>query len=281
MVAVGKAHLYLTAVTYVKGTSDSKQIRLVRFDTTTGHATAMRPVDATVYGSEIAHTTMTYGNGSLWLYGSANTQGSRGVDVVQISPTTGAVIRTIIGVPDIGGTQPAIAANEGGLWLGGGAGGPPNLDWLAPGSRTLSAVYTAPSPGSILWLSAIGNKVWAVVATYKNNGQVILIRLIAFDASGKVVVKSPPEQLGDGPLVGSGDRLWTVGVGSNCKEPQRLWAVDSSTGKSVGNTTLHSPIEPCLTENNGSQLAVVGRSVFVLDATGAAAPASVLFRIDG
>jgi hypothetical protein len=43
--------------------------------------------------------------------------------------------------------------------------------------------------------------------------------------------------------------------------------------------TLRSPVAPCLFEGDGSELAAVGQSVFVLDPTSGSAPASVLYRI--
>ena len=264
-VVAGGGSLWLTAVTYLRGTTD-EQVHVERFDTTTGQSAVAPGVVMTLSGSSLAHTALAYDNGSLWLYGPGAGGNS---ELVRISASTGATIRTITGVPAIGGTHPALAVDEGSFWLSGGAGGSPLLERIAAGSSVLSPVYTAPSGGSILWVATVGNRVWANVAN----------RLMAFDASGHQVLVTPPEQVGESPLTGSGSHLWSVGVGARCAGPQALWAVNGSTGTSALTTTLKSPIEPCLTEGNGSQLAAVGPFVFVLDATGSLSPAGVLYRV--
>jgi hypothetical protein len=278
-VAVSDGDLYLATLTFVRGTAANQQVRLARFDTATGRLTVLRPVVTTLIGSAVAHTAMAYGNGSVWLYAPGNS-GSGITEVVQISTATGAVLRTITGVPDIGGIQPAVAANHGGLWLGGGGGGPPNLERLPLGAHTLSQPYSAPSPGSILWLSAIGDKVWADVETYTSSDQgrvtVTRERLVAFDTSGKAVVMSRSAQVDYAPIVGSGRQLWSVGIGARCANPQRLWRIDPANGSSVVVTTLTSPADPCSAE---ASAAVLGRAVFVLDPTDETTPASVLYRI--
>ena len=71
-----------------------------------------------VVGSAIAHTDFTYGGGALWLYAE---QMLAGPEVVRISPATGAVTATLKPVPEIGGIDPAVAANGAGWWLAGGS----------------------------------------------------------------------------------------------------------------------------------------------------------------
>jgi hypothetical protein len=281
-VAVGDGHLYLTAVTYVGGTN-SEEIRIESFDTVTHQASVLAPVVMTVIGSAIAHIALTYGEGSLWLYGFVSPD-SGVADVLQISPATGAVLRTITGVPAIGGGHPAIAADAGGLWLAAGPGGGGYFDHLAPGATTLEPAAVAPKGGSILWLAAIGHTEWAEVAVYGHQGRTVVTRLVAFDASGTEVLETPPEELGAGPVVGSDRGLWAVGDGASCPTlalesyPLDLWRVDPSSGRSVVSTTLRSPVDPC-DIGQGSYVAVTGRSVFVLEPSDTTSQPSALVRV--
>src|SRR5271165_2337897 len=79
----------------------------------------------TLVGSAIAHTAMVYGDGALWLwgYGASGGPGTGRDEVVQIPPSTGAVLRAVTGARGIGGIQPSMVVADGGLWLAGGAGG--------------------------------------------------------------------------------------------------------------------------------------------------------------
>jgi hypothetical protein len=152
--------------------------------------------------------------------------------------------------------------------------GRPSRSWCPEGDQGLRG----PADGSVAWISTIEPRTWAKVTSYRDDGRVVVTRLVAFDASGKQLLRTRPEQVGDSALVGSGGRLWSLGVGGNCNGPQRLWSVDAATGNTELTATLRSPVKPCLTEG-GSQLAVVGHSIFVLDPTDASVPAGVLYRI--
>jgi hypothetical protein len=240
----------------------------------THNTTVMNPVVVATQGTGYAHMAMTFGDGALWLqpWGSA---------ILEVSPATGGVIRTVPGAPFPGGGHPAIAANGAGLWIAPGVGGPAVIERLAPGSTTRRQVYRASTPGAVLWLSAVEDRVWAEVVSFGPRGTYAGTRLVAFDTSGRNVLETGPEQFGDTALVGSGPQLWSTGTGVRCKGPQRLWSVSSRTGRAVATTILHSPTEPpCLAEGSPTapNVAVVGRSVFVLDSIGPR-PAPVLFRV--
>jgi len=268
--AAGDSHLYVVAVRYVAG-SNGEDLHLETVDTTTGQTTLDPSVITTVVGSGLAHMAFAYGLGSLWL-DSWNDQ------LWRISASTGAVTGSVSERSVTSGGHPSIVATRSGVWLAEGPGGGPTLKRLVPGSKAPSTVFVAPGSASILWLAATPGRVWADVATYADEGRTVRTRLLAFGSSGRMVLETPPEGLGSSLVAGSGHTLWTVGAGTTCAGPQRLWRVDGTTGRSVAVTTLRSPIEPCLTEG-GSQLAVAGGFVFVLDATGAASPAGVLYRI--
>jgi hypothetical protein len=270
--AVAGGQIYLTNVTYVAGTNN-EQLRIERFDTSTKQATVLTPVDLTVVGSGIAHTAMTYGDGSLWLWGYSGAEGQD--EVVQVSTTTGAVLRTVTGVPVIGGTQPSMAFADGGLWLAGGPGGSPAVKRLALGASKPSVVYMAPPDSAVHWVVASGNRVWASVNTFKDEGRVLAWQLVALSASRHRVLRATSgHNFSLGSPVSSTDGLWAVGVGGSCEDPLRLWQINSVTGVSKSIVTLQKSDEPC---SAGSAVAVSGRTVFAMVSDGAAA--TVLYRL--
>lgn len=275
-IAVGDGYLYLTGVTYQKGTNN-ETIQIERVDTATDHVTLLAPVVMTLVGSAIAHTAMTYGEGSLWLDGYDQASKDGAAEVVQISPATGGVINTITGVPAIGGAQPAMVANRGGLWLASGAGGTENLDRVPPGGVTPASVFQAPSPGSILWLAALGSTVWADVA--QHGGTLSTTRLTAFDPSGREVRRTLPGQISGWLPAGADGRLWSLGGGA-CSGPQQVWEVNTGSGRSVVAATLRPPVDWC-NVGPGSEVAAIGRAGFVLDPSYTVDPTAVLYRVQG
>jgi hypothetical protein len=266
----GGGHLYLTALQYLAGTN-SAEVHIESLDTATGHAVVMAPVVTTPVGSDVAHMALAYGGGSLWLYTWTN-------QLVKVSPVTGAVLDTIPAVPVPGGATPAVVANPAGVWVAAGPGGDGVLGRIPPGSRVPVAIYNTATPGSIRWLAAAGDRVWADAVSYLNGGRTAQTRLVGFDLSGRKVVETAPEDLGSSLVPGTGNALWSLGVaGPTCSGPQRLWKVDGSTGRSTTFTTLRSPVtNPCLNESS-YQLAVAAGFVFVLDPT---STASLLYRIN-
>jgi hypothetical protein len=271
-VAVGKGRIFLADGVFT-GATDTTAFHIESFDVATGTAVVMAPVAIATTGTGYAHMALTFAGGSLWL----NPWSAK---VLEISPPTGAVIRTITGTAFSDGGHPVIAAAARGAWLTGGADSPLVIDRLEPLSTTPVVVYRGSGPSSILWLSTVGNRMWAEVGTYGDGGIVVATRLLAFTTSGRKVLETPPERLGDLPVVGAGGQLWTVGGGSTrCTGPQRLWRIDRRTGTSVAVATLPSPVVPCLVATDGSEIAAVGDHVFVLDPTETSGPGSVLYRI--
>ena len=273
-VAAGDGRIFLATNGTPAGRSYG-QVHIEVFNTTTGQATLLAPLVMDLFGSPLAHTALTYGDGSLWFYSiDSATSG-----VVQVSAATGAVVATFRGVSKEGGHFPTLVANSAGLWAAGGPGGGGDL-WLFPsGSSRAKLVSNGGVDGAFLWLSAAGKVVWADAATYEYPGATVLTRLESFNASGERVVNSPVEDAGDMPLVAAGRSLWTVGVGARCVGPQHLMKVNSSTGRTTQVGVLKTPGEACLDELYASQLAATGGAVFVLDPSQAPKPASVLYRI--
>ena len=269
-VAANDGHIYLAATRYVPASNEA-ELRIEDFDIATGKSAVMAPVVATPVGSELGHMALAYGAGALWVVGWAN-------QLLKVSPSTGFVLDRI-NVPTSGGGHPSIAVNQAGVWIADGPGGGPDIRRISPGSPTTSVIYSAPSSGAILWLSGAQGRIWANVATYLNGGRSVQTRLVAFDASGHKLAETRTEALGTSLAAGTAERMWSVGANQTCTGPQILWKLDGSSGISAEFTTLTTPsTNPCLTQSD-TQLAVTGGFVFVLEATGSADPAGVLYRI--
>jgi hypothetical protein len=278
-IAAGNGQIFLLTDTFVPHTAATRQLRIETFDTRSYHAVVLAPVDLSMIGSAIAHQALTYGGGALWLYGYTSTGGT---EVVQISPSSGAVLASTSDVPAIGGVFPAVVANSAGLWLAGGPGGSSTVELIPKGSSIPESAYAGVvHQTSIQWLAGIGNLVWADVATYGSGGTpAATFRLVAFNDSGDPILSSPIEEMGDFPLVAtSNSGLWTVGTGTRCAAAQELIEVSGRTGASRVAASLKSPISPCLYGADGSQLASVSRSVFVLDPTDTVG-GSLLYRVE-
>ena len=271
LVALGDSDVYLTYLTTAGHADGDLEVRIESFDTLTGVSRLMSPVDA-ILPERQSPMEFAYGQGSLWLHPWNR-------DLLELSPSTGAMVRTIGGAPPVSTGNPEILAKGSGLWLGGGLPGPAVVDRLAQGRKTPTQVYVGPpGNGNVLWFSAVGDQVWADIASYPRNGAVVT-RLVVFDTSGTEIREFPPEQLGDTPPVGSGRQLWSIGDSATyCTGgPLHLLSFDRA-GTSVLSTTLPRPSVTC--GNLGpAQLAVLGHNVFVLDPTYVAAPGGVLYRI--
>jgi hypothetical protein len=271
---VGENQIYLTDVTYV-GDSNDEQIQIERFDTVTRRATVLAPVDMTLVGSSIAHTSMIYYEGSLWLwgYGAPDGPGTGRNEVVQISAASGAVLRTITGIPAIGGIQPSMVVADGGLWLSGGAGGGPTVERITSTASAPTVVYTAPSNSSVLWLAAVGTRIWAEEVTAESHLDTHLVGLS--DNGHQILGTTPSDQnFAETAAVGTGGQLWAIGAGESCSSPLQLWRINTATGDANSVLTLLSSGEPC---DANARVAVSGRRVFAL-VSGTPTP-TVLFRV--
>jgi hypothetical protein len=256
------------------------EMHLEVFDPLSGQARLLAPVVMGIPGSGIAHTNFVAGAGLLWLYGyqASGSQGSE--QVVGIDPQTGSVTVTVADPPDIGGIFPALAVNSAGRWFGGGPGGPPGLV-RAPAAGPTTTVYSGPTRSSILWLSAVGDTVWAGVDAYGSGERPSNVtHLVAVNGKGRVIVSTHPELVGDFPLVSTAaGRLWSMSYAGSCGGPEELIAVDPVSGASHPVESLPAPPEACNDEDSGSQLAALGNDVFVLIPSGSSG-AGVLYRAE-
>jgi hypothetical protein len=268
--------VYLMMSDFVPGTAASRQMRLAVFDPATGQTRALAPVVMTIVGSGIAHTAFEAGDGALWLYGY---QMGAGAQVVRIAPQNGMVTATVTDPPEIGGVFPTAAANEAGLWLGGGPGGSPAIEWVhnPPGQGT--TVSSGPNLSATLWVSAVGDTVWAGIIDYgAGKRPSVRTHLVAVNRMGKVVVRSATELTGDYPLVSTrGGHLWSMSWPRRCGGAYELVEVDAATGSSHPSEPLQAPPEACNDADTGSQVAAVGLDVFALIPAGPSGT-SVLYR---
>jgi hypothetical protein len=276
-IASGNGQVYLL-VNQVQPDTNTRDYQIEVFDPASATAQVLSPVVLQNVGSAVAHTDLSFGDGSLWLYGYA--LGGRD-EVVQISPQTGAVESTIGNAPEIGGIYPAVAANRAGEWLGGGPGGAAQLEWVQAGTGTVTntSLVTGGRTGSILWLSAASGRIWAGVARYGGppGTTMVTTRLVALNQQGGVVVRSPWESVGPYPLVATPDgRLWDVEYPARCGGPEHLLEINAATGVSRAAARLDGSPSACNDEDAGSELASIGREVFVLFPS--AAGGSVLYR---
>jgi hypothetical protein len=270
-VAVGDGRIFIADGVFTEAT-DSTAFHIESFDTATHSGVVMAPVDITTTGTGYAHMAMTFGGGSLWLTPWSD-------EALEVSPSTGAVVATVTGVPLSDGGHPIVAADRDGLWWAAGVGGPEVVDRLTPGSPTPEKVFTGSDAGAIWSLSVVGNRVWAEVANSRDEGRTFVTRLVALSSSGHRALTVPFKQLGQSAVVGSGGQLWSLTAGADCTGRQRLWKINGRTGRVSVAATFPSPVVPCPTEFDGSQLAVVGRNVFVLNATDSLGLPQGLFRI--
>jgi hypothetical protein len=140
-------------------------------------------------------------------------------------------------------------------------------------------LVTCGRTGSILWLSAAAGRVWAGVAKYGGGPGTtsVTTRLVALNEQGHVVVRSPWEAVGLYPVVATGDgRLWDVEYAARCADTERLLEINPSTGVSRAAARLVAPPAVCNDEVAGSELAAIGRDLFVLFPTEEAG--AVLYR---
>lgn len=261
----GGGYLYLAVPRYRAGTYTA-DVHIERLDTRTGDARVLAPVVTTAVGSAVGHLSLSYGGGYLWMYPWEGR-------LLKISPATGAVVETIEGLPVPGGGHPVVAANGAGIWLAQGPGGDGLLRRIPEGSTSASVVYTAPAPGSILWVSDAGTRVWAAAATFAQHGTGVQLRLVALDQSGRVVVETGPQGVGSPVTAGPAGSLWSVGSDSSCTGPAVLWRIDPDTGRSEPFASIPVPGgKPCVALGD-APLAVSGRFALV-------AASGVLYRVD-
>jgi hypothetical protein len=280
--AAGDGRLFLVAEA-LSAPSNVRAYHIEVFDPSNHLAQVLAPLDLSNVGSAIAHMGFAYGDGALWLYGYSYPAAEPAV--VRISPTSGAVEAATSAVPPIGGIFPAVAADGAGTWLGGGPGGAPGVEWVRPGASAGSTAYAGPADqnSSVLWLSAVDDRVWAGIADYRSSngpGRIsVTTHLVALRPDGSVAFTSPAESTSDAPVVATGGRaeIWGLAVGETCGGPERLVQIDPASGRVRRAISLHTAPNGCDAGGGSALLAAVGHDVFALVPSGPGGT-SVLYR---
>jgi outer membrane protein assembly factor BamB len=226
-VAAGGGHIYLLGDTFVRAT-DTDEFHLESFDLSTGQSTVMAPVIVTTNGTGRAHMAMAYGDGWVWVYPWAD-------EVLQVSPTTGAVDSVVHGVGASGSGHPFVTVIGSGAYF---AGGTPTITHTDGSTGRVDTFYRAPRNGQVIWISGLSEGIWASVSTFNTRG-VPTTDLYALDASGHPTLKVREQPHDNPPVVSAAGRVFSVGGG--CERPLQLWAVDVRTRRAAALTTLPLP----------------------------------------
>jgi hypothetical protein len=230
-----------------------------------------------------------YGPGTLWIYDVATRQGAGlRAEVLEVSTTTGAVVRTVH-VPKL--YRPLLAADADGLWIAdspeGGDSAPVPLYLLAPGASRPRVVHRGGY--AAFWLLAAGHTAWADIASSTRHPYVVRQEIWRVDgpAAPAHALASADELTEPGPALAPGaGSLWLItGVSSNGRfyacHNQRVVRIDAGSGRQSVIATLELPGQPCdpdagVAYGNGADAFVDG-AFFFLDSVGAA---TTLYRVE-
>ena len=257
-VTAGPGAIYLEVpVAEVK--SETYAVHIERFSTSAHTSVMFGTVSATMFlGSGIAHTQLAYADGLLWFY--ANERGQP--EVLQLSPSTGAVERRFTSVPQIGGAEPLIAATPGYVWLAGGAGSGADFLRIDVHSGATRAVHLAGRYASVYDLIGTEGRLFMLYLAYPP-GTGSTSHIGSFSPSGGQLARSPSERVGTW-LVPLGGALFSGGPSGTCSGPSlSIWRVDKQSLQTSAVAELHPPGDPCI--NQGFRpVATAGNGLFVL-----------------
>jgi hypothetical protein len=216
------------------GRPDASTLRIARI---TRHGYTVGPVVVRYSEASDTNAEWTYGDGYLWIYEPASTRGS---ELLQVSPTSGAVVDTIP-MPMI--SRPLLAADADGLWLApavesGWNGNPVRALYLVkPGARRPQ--IAAREVTLARWLVAEGHSVWADVTHYPKPST-----LWRFDGpkARPVSHRSVGAELdfgefgyGEPGYAGGASGLWAVVP----RGGQQVIRIDPTRGQPTRMTTIH------------------------------------------
>jgi hypothetical protein len=265
-VTAGPGAMYLEVpVAEVK--SETYAVHIERFSTSTHASAVFGAVSATMFlGSGIAHTQLAYSDGSLWFYAN-----ERGVpEALQLSPSTGAVERRFTSVPQIGGTEPLIAATPGYVWLAGGAGSGADFLRIDVHNGATRAVHLPGRYASVYDLVGTERRLFILYLAYPP-GVGSTSHVGSFSPSGGQLARSPGEEVGTW-LVPLGGALFSGGPSGSCNEHSlSVWRVDEQSLQTSIVAELHPPGGPCI-DQGFRPVTTAGNSLFVLSG-------SALYRV--
>ena len=259
----GDGEVYLLVNPVAAGTN-TREYHVEVFDPTTGGAEITAPVVLQNIGSAVADTDMTFGNGSLWLYGGTPGSADRGpasrrITGQVVSPIVNAVLRSAASIPPSPPTGPGRGSGADRAARRSSTGRPPDADHR---ERTSSFTQPTSDSRSCGWRpSAAGSgPAWRPVRT-KSRATKVTTRLVALDDSGNVAVRSPSEPVGlfpaEAPRRTAG--LWDVQYAAELRRPRTpARHRPRRQARRVRSRMLASPPGACDQEDGGSELAVDG-----------------------
>lgn len=263
-VTSGGGDIYLAVITGVAPTN-TEIVRVEQFDPATGRAIVMGPTVLTVSGSERAHCELAYASGSLWFWG-AGSPGTQSSSLVQISPSTGTVERSIPSglLPSPGLPRSVLTGQGRNLWLSGeGPGTHEVVDVLRPGHALPQTVTI--NGELVQWISPVDAGVWAYAYTFRTTPaapatpRLTNSRLVEVGAGGHVTTVSSVTLAGTG-VVGDGRWVFGSGVGGRCDRPLAIWQIDGSSASVRRLVSVRAPYRTTCIGATG--LAAVGHDAF-------------------
>jgi len=271
-ITAGDGSIYLeAAVADVK--NETYAIHVERFSVADGRTT-LDPSAASVFlGSDIAHTQFEFADGWLWLFFDN--------EVLQISPTTGLVVRRFTSTINQGGAEPLIVGDDGDVWFAGGAGSGAQflrIDVSSGATRTVTmpgeyaSVYgLATDAGRLLFLYlADGANSNAPITTTLTN------HIGEFSPSGRLIATSRNEAVPSN-IVGVSGGLYGVGPDGTCTSTSlSVTVIDPVSLDDRVIASLTTPGTTCLGDGGYRPVATAGADIFVLYATQTAA---TLYRV--
>jgi len=252
--------------------SQTYAVHIERFSTSTHASTVFGTVSATMsLGSDIAHTQLAYADASLWLH--AYQRGAP--QVLQLSPSTGAVERRYSSVPEIGGTEPLITGAQGYVWLAGGAGSGADFLRVDVSNGATRAFQLPGRYASVYDLAWASGRLFYLYLDYpaasSPAGTALTSHVGRWSPSSGQPARSPSEGVGTW-LVPLGTALYSAGPSSSCTAASlTVWRVDEQTLRTSVVAHLRPPGNPCAGEGFRS-VAAEGKSIFVLSG-------SALYRV--
>ncbi|HUB69078.1 MAG TPA: hypothetical protein VL984_01515 [Acidimicrobiales bacterium] len=253
-------------------------VRIEEFSMTSGESQMLPAVSARLFlGSDIAHTQLAFADGALWLY--LEGQPAR---VLELSPSTGGVVRVFRPVSPVGGAEPLITASHGYVWLAGGAGSGADFERIDAADGTSQTYDLGGGYSSVYDIFAVGGRVYFLYlapvtraeGSKERQTTAQPVQLGSFvgelSSQGRLVKASREEEVG-GMLADVRGQLVSAGPGSACTGPEMVWRINAKTLATTVFTTLGVPGDSCLNEAGPREVATAGSALFVLYAGGSGA----------
>lgn len=239
-------------------------VHIERFSTTTHRSNLFAGTVAELFlGSDAAHTQLAYVGGWLWFY--ANLAGHRSSSLLQISPSTGAVVRSYSPVPPIVSAEPFIVGTPGHVWLSGGPGSGATFARVSIAKKRAHSFELSGNYASVYALAGAGaNIIFDYLArSSPARAGSFTDHVGRLRADGSLLSTSPNEVVGN-LLVDSSGRLYSVGAGTTCANGASVWQIDQQTLRTSLETRLATDGDACLGFSGPRPVAAAAGKIYAL-----------------